>query len=118
MDDIEFLGYGKDAIVREGACIVAPPEEANHYLNDAAIFIYDIAAEDSSSSSEEEEEESNNYIIRGVIIDMPTPFTMGEMMEGTMKSDELSDNLLFRGRRTQLQNRQLSQSWYCHYYCS
>ena len=38
-DDIQILGYGKDAIIREGICIVAPPEEANHYLNDAVIFI-------------------------------------------------------------------------------
>ena len=61
--DIEFLGSGEKAVVRPGVCIVAPPEEANHFLNDAAIFIYAMG-----------EDEEERFVIRGVILDMPTPF--------------------------------------------
>jgi putative AlgH/UPF0301 family transcriptional regulator len=84
--DIEFLGHGKDAIIRPGVVLLSPPEEAHHFLNDAAIFIHAMG-----------EESPDRYIIQGVILDMPTPFTIGEMANEGLQSQELSDRVLFRG---------------------
>jgi putative AlgH/UPF0301 family transcriptional regulator len=84
--DIEFLGHGQDAIVRPGIVLLAPPEEAHHFLHDAAIFIHAMG-----------QESAGRYIIRGVILDMPTPFTIGEMASEDLQSQQLSDRSLFRG---------------------
>jgi putative AlgH/UPF0301 family transcriptional regulator len=43
------------------------------------------------------QDENDVYVIRGVIIDHPTPFTMGEMAEQAGESNEVFENLLFRG---------------------
>jgi hypothetical protein len=41
-------------------------------------------------------DDNDEYVIRGVILDNPTPFTMGEMME-SKASGGVYENLIFRG---------------------
>ena len=95
--NIKFLGRGKDAIVRPGVVLVAPPDEYHHYLRESAVFIYAMG-----------EDEDNVYVIRGVTVDHPTPFTMHEMMpagqavlDGEAADDQTVatylQNLLYRG---------------------
>jgi hypothetical protein len=95
--NIKFLGRGKDAIVRPGVVLVAPPDEYHHFLRESAVFIYAMG-----------EDEHDVYVIRGVIVDHPTPFTMHEMMPaGQAVLDGQADdqqsvakflkNLLYRG---------------------
>jgi len=102
--EIRFLGRGKEAIVRPGVVLIAPPDEFHHFLREAAVFIYAMG-----------EDEDDVYVIRGVILDHPTAFTMHEMMpEGqatldgeTSEVDSIDDsskpvaqylqNLLYRG---------------------
>lgn len=87
---VRFLGRGKNAIVRPGCVLLAPPDEFHHFLRQAAVFIYAMG-----------EDEYDTFVIRGAIIDHPTPFTMHEMMA----SDETVEasvptclqNLLYRG---------------------
>lgn len=80
---IRFLGKGASAIVRPGVVLIAPTEEYNHYLMRAAIFVYAMGLD-----------EYDEYVIRAVVLDNPTPFTMEEMakVQGNLK-----DNLLYRG---------------------
>lgn len=82
-EPIRFLGKGPNAIVREGSVLVAPSHEYNHFLMRAAVFVFALGLN-----------ELNEYCVRGVIIDHPTPFTIGEMsgVEG-----KLGENLLWRG---------------------
>lgn len=97
--DVKLLGRGKEAIVRPGVVLVAPPDEFHHFLRNSAVFIYAMG-----------EDEDDNYVIRGVIIDHPTPFTMHEMMpegqaaldgqpeaEGQPPVPDFLQNLLYRG---------------------
>eukprot|EP00539_Tryblionella_compressa_P014979 CAMPEP_0178835740 /NCGR_PEP_ID=MMETSP0746-20121128/11793_1 /TAXON_ID=913974 /ORGANISM="Nitzschia punctata, Strain CCMP561" /LENGTH=246 /DNA_ID=CAMNT_0020498345 /DNA_START=176 /DNA_END=916 /DNA_ORIENTATION=- len=86
--NIRFLGRGKNAIVRPGVVLVAPAEEFHHFLRQAAVFIYAMGTND-----------DDEYVIRGVILDHPTPFTMGEMME-SKTSGGVFDNLIYRGGDT------------------
>lgn len=83
---IRFLGKGTRAIVREGCVLIAPPDEFNHYLMQASVFIYAIGLD-----------EYDEQVIRGVVLDNPTPFTMGEMAG---VSGSLAGNLLYRGGNT------------------
>lgn len=88
--NINFLGRGANALVREGVVLVAPTHEFHHFYREAAIFVFAIG-----------ENESGDLMIRGVILDHPTPFTLEEMMENSMLKDTtLKDNLLFRGGDT------------------
>jgi len=82
---IRFLGKGSDAIVRPGVVLLAPAEEFHHYLRQSALFIYSMGIDD-----------DDEYVIRGVIIDNPTPFSIGEMMEETA-SGGIFENLIYRG---------------------
>lgn len=83
---VRFLGRGKDAIVRPGVVLLAPPDEYHHFLRQAAVFLYAMG-----------EDENNVFVIRGAIIDHPTPFTMGEMADRDGDAYEVFQNLLYRG---------------------
>mmetsp|Transcript_50738 Transcript_50738/g.122375 ORF Transcript_50738/g.122375 Transcript_50738/m.122375 type:complete len:275 (+) Transcript_50738:230-1054(+) len=85
---IRFLGKGPDAIVRPGAVLLAPAEQQDHFLRQAAVFVIDMG-----------ESDTGDYLIRAVVLDNPTPFTMGEMMP-TKRSGGIYDNLIFRGGDT------------------
>ena len=64
-------GAGSSSIVRPGVILLSPKNEYHHYYRNSAIFIFAMG----------EDSNTNEYIIRGVILDMPTPFTFYEMME-------------------------------------
>ncbi|EEC43037.1 predicted protein [Phaeodactylum tricornutum CCAP 1055/1] len=85
---VRFLGKGERAIVRPGVVLLAPTNEYHHYYRQAAIFVHAMG-----------EDDDDVYVIRGVILDQPTPFTLGEMMEHNpaLQKTPLKDNLLFRG---------------------
>jgi hypothetical protein len=85
---VRFLGKGENAIVRPGVVLVAPAHEFHHYYRRAAIFIHAMG-----------EDDHGEYVIRGVIIDHPTPFTLQEMVDPNpaIEASPLGENLLFRG---------------------
>ena len=60
-----FLGKGENAIVRTGVVLIAPLHEYHHFYRNSAIFIQGMG-----------ENEEGLYVIRGLIIDHPTPFTL------------------------------------------
>jgi len=82
-DYFRFLGRGENALVRPGVVLVAPLHEYNHFLMKSAVFIHAMGVND-----------YDEYVIRGVIIDHPTPFTMSEMAN---VQGPLGENLLYRG---------------------
>jgi Uncharacterized ACR, COG1678 len=84
-EDIRFLGKGPNALVREGVVLIAPQEEFHTFLRQAAVYIYAIGVD-----------EYDETVVRGVILDHPTPFTMAEMSPGTV-TGALSENLLWKG---------------------
>jgi hypothetical protein len=81
---IRYLGSGDDAIIRPGVVLVSPAHEYDHFLMRSAVFIYAIGLD-----------EKKNTIVRGVVLDHPTAFTIGEMSPNVMGA--LSNNRLFRG---------------------
>ena len=83
---IRYLGSGDDAIIRPGVVLVAPKHEYDHFLMKSAVFVYAIGLD-----------ENEDMVIRGVIIDHPTAFTISEMSPNVMGS--LSENLMFRAGR-------------------
>lgn len=87
---VRFLGRGKHAVVRPGVVLIAPPDEFHHFLRKAAVFIYAMG-----------EDDDGVYVVRGVIIDHPTPFTIQEMMpteaNGFTDASPYLQNLLYRG---------------------
>jgi Uncharacterized ACR, COG1678 len=85
---VRFLGRGERAIVRPGVVLVAPSNEFHHYYRQAAIFIHAMG-----------EDEFGVFVVRGVIIDHPTPFTLAEMMpeSSNIQINPLGNNFLFRG---------------------
>eukprot|EP00526_Cylindrotheca_closterium_P015643 CAMPEP_0113604604 /NCGR_PEP_ID=MMETSP0017_2-20120614/1881_1 /TAXON_ID=2856 /ORGANISM="Cylindrotheca closterium" /LENGTH=261 /DNA_ID=CAMNT_0000513035 /DNA_START=163 /DNA_END=948 /DNA_ORIENTATION=+ /assembly_acc=CAM_ASM_000147 len=85
---IRFLGKGSNAIVRPGVVLIAPADEFHHFMRESAVFIYAMGLDD-----------HDEYVIRGVIIDHPTAFTIGEMMDGEddSKTAPVYSNLLYRG---------------------
>jgi putative AlgH/UPF0301 family transcriptional regulator len=85
---VRFMGRGPHAVVRPGVVLLAPPDEFHHFLRKAAVFIYAMGLDD-----------DDVYVIRGVIIDQPTPFTMQEMMkqDTTTQKDAFLQNLIYRG---------------------
>ena len=87
---VRFLGRGQDAIVRPGCVLLAPKHEFHHFYRQSAIFIYGMG---------EAPDHSNDYLIRGLIIDHPTPFTLEEMMDHNPRiaQNPLGQNFLFRG---------------------
>lgn len=88
---VRFLGRGSDAIVRVGCVLVSPSNEFHHYYRRSAIFIYGMGADPDATD--------DTYLIRGLIIDHPTPFTLAEMMEQNpaVANNPLGGNFLFRG---------------------
>jgi len=70
---LRFLGKGDRALIREGVVLVAPTHEYNHFLMRSAVFIHAIGLN-----------EFDEHVTRGVIIDHPTAFTMGEMGGGNV----------------------------------
>ena len=86
LGSVRFLGRGKDAIVRPGVVLLSPPEEFQHFLRQAAVFLYAMG-----------EDDDGVFVIRGAILDDPTPFTMGEMAEQDGDVHEVFQNLIFRG---------------------
>lgn len=95
---IRFLGMGESAIIRPGVVLVAPKNEYHHFYRRAAIFVY--------AMGEDPDKTNNEYVIRGVIIDHPTPFTLSEMMAQNTNNDNqlannpIGNNLMFRGGDT------------------
>jgi len=103
MSQIRFLGRGANAIVRPGVVLLAPQDEYDHFLRRSAVFIYAMGLD-----------EHDVYVIRGVLLDHPTPFTVKEMIEqgygsaaanddddneNDKANDGIMDNLVFRGGR-------------------
>jgi hypothetical protein len=85
---VRFLGKGENAIVRPGVVLIAPSQEFHHYYRHAAIFIHAMG-----------EDEYGEYVIRGVIVDHPTPFTLKEMTDpnAAIQDSPLGENVLFKG---------------------
>jgi hypothetical protein len=96
---VRLLGRGANAIVRPGVVLVAPPDEFHHFLRKSAVFIYAMGTDD-----------DDVYVIRGAIIDHPTPFTIHEMTPGgaavlngeetekpSTPETECLQNLVYRG---------------------
>lgn len=84
-EKVRFLGKGSNAIVRPGVVLVAPVHEYHHFLMKSAVFIHAIGLN-----------EYGEHVTRGVIIDHPTAFTMGEMSAGSVVG-VLGNNILFQG---------------------
>lgn len=82
---IRYLGKGPNALVRPGVVLIAPISEVSHHLMRAAVFVYAMGFD----------EETNEEVIRGVVLDNPTPFTMHEMAD--VVTGKLGDKLLYRG---------------------
>ena len=87
---VRFLGRGSNAVVRPGCVLVAPKQEFHHYYRQAAIFVHAMGVADDGSG---------DYVIRGLILDHPTPFTLAEMMDHqpAVVDSALGTNFLFRG---------------------
>ena len=118
-EKIRYLGSGEDAIVHPGCVLVklphakiayctllyhfkinnicmtsihyftfkvAPGHEFDHFLMKSAVYIYAIGLDD-----------NEDMVIRGVIIDHSTAFTIAEMSPNVM--GEVSTNLIFCRRR-------------------
>lgn len=83
---VTFLGKGSNAIVRLGVVLVAPLHEYHHFYRQSAIYIYDMG-----------EHESGEYLIRGLLLDHPTPFTLGETSPNIDPSNPLARLSVFRG---------------------
>lgn len=80
-----FLGKGPEAIVRNGVVLISPAEEFHHFYRQAAIYIYTMG----------EAEDGSDYLIRGLILDHPTAFSVGESMPNAPPT--LTENRIFRG---------------------
>ena len=89
-ESIRFLGRGENAIVRPGCVLVAPKHEFHTFYRRSAILVYAMGDADDGSG---------DYLIRGLILDNPTPFTLREMMDHNPQVVEnpLGENFLFRG---------------------
>ena len=72
---MELLSAGA---VEAGTLMVAPKHEYNHFLMEQAVLVY--------------EADETGY--RGVILEMPTAFTVDEMVPGL---DDFDGNYLFTG---------------------
>lgn len=81
---VRYLGSGEDAIIRPGVVLVAPEHEYDHFLMKSAVFVYAIGLD-----------EDENTLIRGVVLDHPTAFSIGEMSPNVM--GRVAENVLFRG---------------------
>jgi len=82
---MRFLGKGDRAVVRPGVVLIAPDHEYDHFLMRSAVFVHAIGKND-----------MGQHVTRGVIIDQPTAFNMGEMGGGSVYG-VLAQNTLFQG---------------------
>jgi len=87
-DEVTYLGKAENALIRPGVVLIAPSHEYNHYLKKAAVFVYAVGLD-----------VYGDRAIRGVVLDHPTVFTMGEMAPGSVRGS-LASNLLFQGGDT------------------
>jgi len=85
-NEIQLLGQGMDAPIQPGVVLLAPSYEYSHFLKHAAIFIYAMGTD----------EVYKDTVIRGVLLDQPTAFSMGEMCPGSVYG-ELAHRTLFTG---------------------
>ena len=85
---VRFLGTGPDTVVRLGTVLVAPRNEYHHFYRESAIFLYEMGY---LLAAEPEE-----YVVRGVLLDHPTPFTVGEMIPSAAAS-LLAGHKVYRG---------------------
>lgn len=83
-ESIRFLGKGAEAIVRPGVVLLPPSFEFSTYLRESALFIHAMGYDDHLETN----------VIRGVVLDYPSAFTVGEMagIQGA-----LADNVIYRG---------------------
>ena len=83
-ESIRYLGKGAKAIVRPGVVLIPPSFEFSTYLRECALFIHAMGYDDHLETD----------VIRGVVLDYPSAFTIGEMggIEGA-----LADNVIYRG---------------------
>ena len=90
-ESIRFLGRGKNAIVRPGCVLISPKHEFHHFYRRSAILIH--------AMGESDDDRDDDYLIRGLILDHPTPFTLKEMMDQhqSVVENPLGENFLFRG---------------------
>jgi hypothetical protein len=84
---IRFLGKGVDAIVREGAVLLAPSHEFHHFYRRAAIFIYSIGTDTTTAATTAsvrpgDDGDEETLYIRGLILDHPTAFTINDVLGG------------------------------------
>jgi hypothetical protein len=84
--DIQLLGQGVNAPIQPGVVLLAPSYEHSHFLKHAAIFIYAMGTD----------EIYKDTVVRGVLLDHPTAFSMGEMCPGSVFG-ELAHKTLFTG---------------------
>jgi hypothetical protein len=85
LNAVRFLGKAADAIVRPGVVLVAPSQEFSTYLRESAVFVYAMGYDEKLEAD----------VIRGVVIDYPTAFNMGEMSEAVKGG--LAENRIYRG---------------------
>jgi len=85
---LRFLGKGENAVIRPGVVLIAPNHEYNHFLMRSAVFIHAMGIN-----------EYDEHVTRGVILDHPTAFNMGEMGGGSVHGN-LAHSLLFQGGDT------------------
>jgi len=108
---VRFLGKNEGALVKIGSVLLAPRHEFHHYYRKAAILVYAMGYEeqqDPNGAAEAEREEEGVYVVRGLILDHPTPFTLGEMFDDGNEQQKqqqkqqqdgnpLLDKFVFRG---------------------
>lgn len=84
-DEIRFLGKASDALVKPGVVLIAPSFEFSTYLRESAVFVHAMGYDERLDAD----------VIRCVVLDYPTAFSIGEMTETVTGS--LATNHIFRG---------------------
>jgi hypothetical protein len=108
---ITYLGEGPDAVVRLGCVLVAPDHENSHFLRRAAVLVHAMGEIDPAAAASPSPFHSRNcgeggggsgeYMIRGLILDHPTAFTLADMMPGVdPETNRMSHLPIFRGGDT------------------
>jgi len=86
-----FLGVGPSSPLREGTLLVSPSDEYDHFLMHSVLFVFEIGYD----------EVYDKTLVRAVIVDHPTAFTVGEMLDsaggGGASLGGLTNNPLYRG---------------------
>jgi len=79
---ITFLGKSSNNPLQPGTIITSPLYESSHWLKKCSIFLYSIT-------------KHYEFVLKGVILDYPTAFTIGEMSNSI--PGVLSGNILLNG---------------------